>query len=268
MAAAALLVGLLGGPAQAQLFSDDDARRAILDLRSRVDQMQRDLGRRVDELSARVDRLEQTTRGQLELQNQIQAMRQEIASLRGALEVQTNELAKTQRGQRDLSGDVEARLRKLEPVTINLEGRPITVEPGERRLYDAALNAFRAGEFKTALAGFGQLQAVYPQSAYGPMLSFWSGSSQYALRDYKTAIAQLQSFVKAAPDHPRVPDALVIIGSAQTDLGDRKAATETYKSVIERHEGTPAAQAAKDRLAALNSAAAKRPTPAAPAAPR
>jgi tol-pal system protein YbgF len=249
-AAVALVAATL--PAQAQLFSDDEARRAILDVRSRVEQLQREMLKRIEDLSARVERLEQTTRGQLELQNQIQAMRQEIASLRGALEVQTNELSKTQRGQRDLASELDARIKRFEPVAVSLDGRQVNVDQSERRAYEAALATFRGGDFRGAQTAFQQFQVAYPQSPYGPNATYWMGSSQYAQKDNKGAIATLQAFVQRYPEHPRAADALLTVGNAQVDLGDRKAATETFRAVTEKFDGSGAAQTARERLVSLS----------------
>jgi tol-pal system protein YbgF len=251
-AGAALLLVCTAIPVQAQLFSDDEARRAILDVRSRVEQLQRDTLRRVEELSARIDRLEQTTRGQLDLQNQIQTMRQEIASLRGQLEVQTNELVKTQRSQRDLAADFDGRLKRFEPVAVSIDGRQVNVDPAERRAYEGALAVFRAGDFRGAQSAFQQFSAVYPQSPYAPNVQYWIGSSQYAQKDSKGAITTLQAFVQKHPDHPRAADALLTVGNAQSDAGDRKAAADTFKLVTEKYDGSGAAQTARERLAALS----------------
>ncbi len=251
-AAAALVLAGAAVPAHAQLFSDDEARRAILDVRSRVEQLQRDTQKRIEEMSARLDRLEQTTRGQLELQNQIQAMRQEIATLRGQLEVQTNELAKTQRSQRDLVADVDGRLKRFEPVAVSIDGRQVNVDPAERRAYEGALAVFRAGDFRGAQSAFQQFAAAYPQSPYSPSVQYWIGSSQYAQKDNKGAIATLQAFAQKYPDHPRAADALLTVGNAQLDAGDRKAAADTFKLVTEKYDGSGAAQTARERLAASN----------------
>jgi tol-pal system protein YbgF len=249
---AALLLAATALPAPAQLFSDDEARRAILDVRGRVEQLQRDLLRRIEDLSSRIDRLEQTTRGQLDLQNQIQAMRQEIATLRGQLEVQTNELAKTQRSQRDLAGDIDGRLKRFEPVAVSLDGRQVNVDPAERRAYEGALAVFRAGDFRGAQSAFQQFAAAFPQSPYSPSVQYWIGSSQYAQKDNKGAIATLQAFAQRYPDHPRAADALLTVGNAQLDAGDRKAATDTFRLVTEKYDGSGAAQTARERLAAAN----------------
>jgi tol-pal system protein YbgF len=249
-------------PAHAQLFTDDEARRAILDLRSRVETMQRDLIRRIEELSARVDRLEQTTRGQLELQNQIQAMRQEIAGLRGQLEVQTNELSKTQRSQRDLASEIDGRIRRFEPVAVTVDGKQVNVDVAERRAYEGALAIFRAGDFKGAQTAFQQFQGAYPQSAYGPGVTYWIGSSQYAQKDNKGAVATLQGFVQRHPDHPRAADALLTVGNAQAEAGDRKAAADTFRTVVEKYDGSGAAQTARERLAQVSAPPAPAPAPA------
>ena len=250
--AVALSLTLGALPVKAQLFSDDEARRAILDVRSRVEQLQRETNRRLDEMSARIERLEQTTRGQLDLQNQIQSLRQELATLRGAVEVQTNELSKTQRSQRDLASEIDGRIRRFEPVAVTIDGRQVNVDPAERRAYEGALALFRAGDFRAAQSALQQFQGAYPQSAYGPIVQYWIGSSQYAQKDNKAAIATLQTFVQRYPDHPRAADALLTVGNAHADSGDRKAAADTFKAVTEKYENSGAAQTARERLTTVS----------------
>ncbi len=249
---AAALLAAMAQPAQAQLFSDDEARRAILDLRGKLDVMQRDLTRRIDDLQTRLERMEQGSRGQLDLQNQLASMRQEIATLRGALEVQGNDLAQTDKRQRDAGQDLDTRLKRLEPTALNLDGKQITVDPAERRAYEAALAQLRNGDFKGAQAAFQQFQSVYPQSAYAAAVQYWIGSSQYAQKDNKAAIASLQTFVQRYPEHPRTPDALLTLGNALTDSGDRKAAGEAFRLIVQKFPDSTAAPTARDRLAALS----------------
>lgn len=255
-------------PAGAQLFSDSEARRAILDVRGRVEEMQQEFSRRLDGLQARIDRLEQMTRGQLENQNEIQMLRQEIATLRGQLEVQTNELAQTQRRQRDLAAEVDTRLKRFEPVAVTIDGKPFNVEVNERRAFDGAMTLFRNGDFRGAAAALQQFLVAYPQSPYGPGAQYWLGSAQYALKDPRAAAATLQTFVARNPDHPRVPDALLTLGNALAETGDRAAAADVFKQVVTRYEGTSAAQTARDRLLSVSQEPAAAPAaPASPAAP-
>jgi tol-pal system protein YbgF len=248
MTGVAALWLLLPGPASAALLSDDEARRAIIDLRGRLEVQARDSQRRVDEL---VSRLEQSIKGQLELQNQIELLRQEVAALRGQIEVQANELAQTQRRQRELFADIDGRVKRFEPVQAQVDGRTVNVDPDERRQFEAALAQFRAGEFADAIAAFQQLRSRWPSSAYVPGALYWQGSAQYATKDYKAAIGTHETLLARFPEHPRAADALLNIGFSQAEGGDRKTARKTLESVGTKFPGSQAAQLARERLATL-----------------
>ena len=245
------VVLLAAAPGAHALFSDDEARKAILDVRGRVQVLQQQTNERLDELSRRLERLEQTSRGQLELQSQLDTMRQEIARLRGQLEVQTHELATMQRQLRDQMATVDTRIKRFEPVSTQIDGRTVTVDQSEQRAFDAALALFRAGDFRGALTAFQLFRSQYPESPYMPGVLFWIGSSQFALKDYKSAIASHQALISQYPDNPRAADALLNVGYAQAESGDRRAARATLESVSSRYPDSQAAALAKERLASL-----------------
>lgn len=268
VAFATALSALVPGPAQA-IFDDNEARQAIVALRdesraanreltqklteanARIVELATRLDSRLVELSARIERLESGARGQLELQAQLEALRQEIAALRGKVEVQTNELAQTQRQQRELFATVDGRLRRFEPVQVTIDGQGVQVDQAERRSFDAALALFRAGDFRGALTAFQQFRIAYPESLYGAGAAFWVGSSQFALKDYKGAIETHAALIALKPDGPRVPDATLNLGFAQIESGDTNAGRKTLEGLITKFPASGAAQAAKDRLAAL-----------------
>jgi tol-pal system protein YbgF len=243
-ALAALLASVAIG-AQAGVFDDDEARKAILDLRAKVDNTQKDL-------SARIDKLEAAQQGQLDLSNQIEGVRQDLARLRGQIELLTNAVATQEKRQRDFYTDLDARLRKLEPQQVTVDGKTAAVDQVESRTYDGALNQFKANDFKGAIASFDQFLRQYPESVYAPSAQYWMGTSYYAQRDYKNAIATQQQLIKAYPDSARVADAMLNIGSSQIDMGDKKAARKTLDSLIATYPDSPAAGVAKDRLASLH----------------
>ena len=93
--------------ASAGLLDDDEARKAILDLRSKVENLSRDMNARIDTKSDKS--------AALELINQHEQTMQEIARLRGQLEVLSNEIATSQKRQKDFYADLDARITKLEP---------------------------------------------------------------------------------------------------------------------------------------------------------
>jgi tol-pal system protein YbgF len=256
LARGALALALLvAAPAAHALFSDDEARKAILDLRGRVQQSQEETGQRLAKVEAQLaellTRVDQLSRGRLDDTAQFEKLRQEIAKLRGQVEVQANELAVTQRQLRDQLATVDTRIRRFEPVDVEIDGRSVTVDQREKRAFEAALTLFRSGDFKAALPAFRQFQTEHPDSAYAPAVHFWIGSSQFALKDYKGAIASHETLVSKFPSNPRVPDALLNIGYAQAESGDRAAARRTLQSLADKHPQSPAAQLARDRLVAL-----------------
>ena len=257
--AAALLVamGSFAGPAWA-IFGDDEARKAVLEVRGKLEVFQREtlrqlneLGRQQADMEQRLGRLEQGQRVNLDQQNQLEALRQEVARLRGQLEVQYNELSQTRKSQKDLTAALDTRLKQFEPVQVTLDERTFNVDQNEKRAYDAALETFRASDFKGAIAAFQSFQKSYPDSPYLPWVLYWQGGAQYANGEHKGAIGTLEQLARKHPDNPRVPDAMLILGNAQADAGDRKSARETFKTIGDKYPGTPASGVAKERMAAL-----------------
>ena len=240
------------------LFGDDEARRAVLEVRDKLEVFQREtlrqlneLGRQQADMEQRLARVEQGQRVNLEQQNQLEALRQEVARLRGQLEVQLNELSQTRKQQKELSTALDSRLKQFEPVPVTIDDKGYNVEQAEKRAYEGALEMFRASDFKGAIAAFQSFLKTYPDSPYRPLVLYWQGGAQYANGEFKGAIATLEQLASRFPDNPRVPDALLILGNAQADGGDRKAARETFKSIGDKFPGTPASGAAKERMAAL-----------------
>jgi len=245
LAAALMLLVVL--PAHAQLFGgDDEARKAILQIREQIKVLQQ----RETEMTARLDRMESAQRNQLELVNQLDLLRQENARLRGQVETLTNELATLQKRNRDLYADLDARLKKMEPQSVTVDGRTAAVDRAELAAYEGPLAQFRAGDFKGSLPGFQQFVARYPTSAYAPAAQYWIGSAYFAIKDYKSAIAAHRTLIERYPDSPRVPDALLSMAESQVQLGDRKSANATLTRIIKEFPDTDAAKIARDRLPA------------------
>ncbi len=247
-----LLLALAGASAHAELFPDNEARKAIVELREKVANDGRDTSARLDQIAQQLDQqMQQSARAQLDLTQQIEALRREVAALRGTVEVLQKDVADLQKRQRDTFTDIDSRLKKQEPQKVIIEGRETLVDPEQIRAYNAAFEQFRASQFAQSANGFALYQTMYPSSPYVPLARFWLGNAQFATRDFKTAITTLQSFIKAYPEHSKVPDALVSIGNCQIELNDKKAARVTLRSVIDKYPGSPAAENAKERLATI-----------------
>ena len=248
------------------MFDDDEARKAILDLRQRIDtsrqssdsglqrlqDSQNDLVRRNTEEST------QLRRSLVDLQNQIEALRSDVARLNGQNEQAGRDLMELQRRQKDLAQGqqelvrgVDERVSKFEPAKVTVDGREFLAQPAERTAFDAALASFRAGDFAAAQSAFLSLLSRYPKTGYGPSSLFWLGNAQYATRDYKEAITNFRILLSAAPDHPKAPEALLSIANCQIELKDVRGARKSLEDLARNYPQSEAAQAGKERLARL-----------------
>jgi len=266
LAAYGLLLALLAAalPAQAQLFGgDDQARRAIIELRERVEanrvtaeqanqaqqQQQAELTKRLDE------ELLGLRRNLVEIGTQNDALRRELAELRGHNERLAHLVAEMQRQQRDLQRDWQAqldqRLRPLEPLTVTVEGVEFQARPEEVQAFDAAMVVLRASDFERAARLFGEVVAQFPRSGYVVPALYWQGNAQYAARQHAAAVETFRRMIAASPRHPRVPDALLGIANAHIAQRDNRAARAALQELIQSHPTTEAAAVARERLARL-----------------
>ncbi len=226
--------------ASAALFDDDEARKAILDLRSKVDSVSRDLNARIDTKADKTITLDMISQREQTLQD--------IAKLRGQIEVLANELANTQKQQKDFYSDLDARLRKLEPREVTIDGQQAAVGVSEQSSYEAALAVFKSGDYKAAATSLDTFVKRYPDSAYAANAQYWLGNAYYAQRDCKSAITAQQLVVKNYADSPKAADAMLNIASCYTELKDKANAKKTLDALISRYPDSNAAQTAKERL--------------------
>lgn len=244
---AALLA--LAAPAHA-LFADDEARKAIIDLRAKVAQLE-EAQKKLASSQDVQDQLATLRRSLAELVNQNEQLRAEIARLRGTNEQLTKDFSDTQRRLADQLAGFDGRLKPLEPQQVQLDGKAFKVEPEEQRQYEAAMGLLRRGDFAEAAAAYEAFLRRFSVSGYGDSVRFWLGNAQYGQRQYKDAIASFRAFIAAAPQHARVPEALLAIGNCQIEMKDAKAAKRTLGDLVKAHPASEAAQAAKERLVGL-----------------
>ncbi len=239
----------------AALFEDDEARKAILDLRQRVENVRLAADasekRQASEIGRVSEENSQLRRSLLDIQGQIEASKQDLAKLRGQNEQLARDLADLQRRQKDLVMGVDDRFKKFEPVNVTVDGREFKAEPAEKRDFEAALAVFRKGDFPAAQSSLFDFLKRNPSSGYAPSAFFWLGNAQYATRDYKEAIANFKAVVSQAPDHLRAPEALLSVANCYAELKDNRSARRTLDELIKIYPQSEAAVAGKERLARL-----------------
>ncbi|MEY3528070.1 MAG: hypothetical protein RLZZ549_553 [Pseudomonadota bacterium] len=212
------------------ILSDDEARRAILELRKSVSASQAAI---------------------LDLQNQLDKQKSENAQLRGQIESLQKQSDDLNNNQKSFYQDLDARVSRLEPQNVEVEGVTGIVQAGEKSSYDEALKSFQAGQIKNADSEFTSFIRKYPSSPYLPLALYWSGNTKYALKDYKAAITQLQGLISRYPGHQRVPAAILTMANANLESGKKAVAKKLFTDLIAKYPDSDAANEAKPILAGI-----------------
>lgn len=267
-------------PARAALFGDDVARKQVAEQQRRVDA----LYQQHEQLAERLARMEEALKNQpvMALASQIEAIREDMRQLRGQMEVLGHNIDMAAKRQRDMYVDLDSRLRRLEQsagggtppsapsptapapgassapppaMATAPAGAPSTATAGasgdEGKVYEAAQQQRRAGNYQGTIAALQAFLAQYPKSPLAPRAQYWIGDSYYNLREFRSAIASQQKLIATYPDSSSVPDALLNIASSQLELGESAAARKTMDGLVARYPASDAAEKAKRRLATL-----------------
>jgi tol-pal system protein YbgF len=257
-------------PLQAQaFFGDDEARKAIIDLRQRVEVIRQtveanrqvvETNRQQSDAAAAEAREAQavTRRSQLELANQIEQLRADMARLRGQHEQLLRDVSDLQRQQKDAQNALDERLRLLEPLSVTHDGATFAAVPAEKREFEAAMDVLRSSEFEAAAKAFAQFLRRYPDSGYAASGLYWLGNAQYAVRAYKESMDSHSRLIARFPAHLRTPEAMLAVANSQIELKDIRTARRTLEDLVKAHPESEAATAARERLTKLR----EQPTPA------
>jgi tol-pal system protein YbgF len=236
-------------PLQAHaLFGDDEARKAIIELRQKVD-----ANKQASDAAAAEAREGDagTRRSMLELSNQIEQLRAELARLRGQNEQLAREVSELQRQQKDVQVGIDERLRQVEPLRVEYDGQTFTAAPAEKNDFEAAMAQLRKSEFQPAAAAYAAFLQRYPASGYTPSVLYWLGNAQYANRAYKEAVTTHGRLVREFPAHVRTPEAMLAMANSHVELKDARTAKTTLENLVKVHPNSEAAAAARERLARL-----------------
>ena len=249
----ASLVGALCAPlAHAGLFDDDEARRAILDLRQKLEQVNEQQRVRQTELNTQMlDQIGQLRSSLLDLSNQLELMRTENAKLRGQVEQLAKDVSELQVQMKDVKQGVDDRLKRLEPQKATVDGKEFMADAEEIRQYEAAMAQVRSGDFAAASTSLAVFRSRYPSSGYRQSVLFWLGNAQYGKRDYNEAIATFRAFASSYPGDLRAPEALLAVANCHIELKDTRTARKVFDELFKTYPNSEAALAGKERLAAL-----------------
>lgn len=200
--------------------------------------------------------LQSTSQGQLQVLNEIERLRADVARLRGSLE-ETSRMATTGKSQqKDFYVDLDQRLKKLEPVTVTVNGIAYKVSPEEKSKFDEMRELLKAAEFKKVAAAADAFELTYPSSSLLANVLLTKGTAYYGDANYKASILARQEFIDKYPNHPARPDVTLNLAASQAESGNANAARSTLEGLVKAYPNSPAAAEAKERLKAAAKAAA------------
>ncbi|UOD50813.1 tol-pal system protein YbgF [Orrella daihaiensis] len=195
-------------------FTDSEARQAILELRQEL--------RTLTETSQRAS---------LQLANRIDMLEQELTRLRAQIEEMGGPRAALGSGSNEQPEQAK--------------------DSKEQAAFDGAMDLYRKGDFKGSAESLSAFLTLYPESVLAPTAQFYLGSANYANKNYRGAISVLNTMAGKFPDHPRAPDALLVIAGSEFELNQRTAAKATLEKIVKNYPNTAAAQSAQERLKLL-----------------
>lgn len=234
------------GVAHAQLFGgDDQARRAILDLRAKVDQQAQEFEQKLNSQQLQSSEEAVNTRRQLlELTTQLEQLRRELAALRGDNERLAHELDLAKR-------QTEERLKPLEPAIVSMDGLEFKALPEESQAFDAAMAELRSSQFSLAAELFANMRIRFPASGYMGHVLYWEGNAHYAARKYAAAVQSFDRLSKAFPRHPKAAESLLSLANCHVELKDVRAARAALERLVKDYPQSEAAATARERLSRL-----------------
>jgi tol-pal system protein YbgF len=237
--------------ATAGLFADDDARKQVKQLETRIVKLEQALA------AAEADK-EQNISSMLDLQMQMEVMNTELRKLRGQNEDLVHNLQDAEKRQKDFYIDLDTRMRRFEGGEAagageRADGRKdVAADPvGENRAFEAAYSLYKAENYRNAAIAFRDFLKNYPQSVHEANVRYWMGNAYFLLKDWKNSVSSYQTLIEKFQDHPRVPEAMFNIADSQLNLKNKTAAKKTLKQLISQFPGSDASERAKKRLASI-----------------
>jgi len=249
LAASLCLLGLFAPTAQAALFEDEEARRAILDLRQRLenqrqtqlqsseqtlqkslDQSQKQFEVLRKQVEIDINQSKQDNRqAVLQLQAQIEVLKQDIASLRGEREQLLREITLLQRAQKDTNVEIEERFQKINSLLAKQEAAPPPPVKEE---------APKSSKVNVQVDGFEFL--AEPEEKR----DFEAAFVLFRKGDFAAAAKEFAQFVKVYSASGYKPSALYWLGSARFARRDFNEAIAQLKGLANdfpNHVRTPEA---------------------------
>jgi len=131
-----------------------------------------------------------------------------------------------------------------EPADANADGQPqslVAALPGgdAESLYQQGYGALLQKDYAGAEGAFSQLVATFPNNPLAGNAQYWIGETYYARGQYKNAADAFLKGYKAYKSGEKAPDALLKLGMALAQLGQKDAACSTFNELKTKFPAAP-----------------------------
>ena len=100
--------------------------------------------------------------------------------------------------------------------------------------YGEARKAQSSGDHKTAIKYFSELEIYYPHSPYSQLAPIETGYAYYKLKQFDTAVKEVERFINTYPDHDNIDYAYYLKGLARSEQAHKRTDldTESTETII------------------------------------
>ena len=201
------------------LFGDDEARKAILELR---------------------DQLKSQQEVQMSLYDRLEKLTKEVEDL-------TNSVGKEKQNAETIYDDLSNRLNEMDPKA-KAAAAASDREISAKQELDRCLSVFQKGDANQAIKCFSGMTQKYSRTKVYPDALYWLGSSYYMKGNFAQTIATEQRLISGYSKHAKVPEAYLLVGMAQMDSKKTAEAKATFNKLIKLYPKSSAAGLAKKQM--------------------
>jgi len=225
-------------------------------------------GDRVRSLSVKTDEMNLLA---IDIKRDQEQLRTELKSLRESVDTLSSQVvaknAATTQELKELSQrleellmtfeDLSQRQEALRSAVLDLEdiistlpskGSKKTKRKSRKRIFAAARQDYNRSRYDSAVMGFRNYMAAYPNSSAADDAQYWIGESFFATKQYRKAVTEFTRVLENYPKSDRTAETLLRLGICYMRLNEPKKGAEFFAKLSNRFPDSNEARLAKAEL--------------------
>ncbi len=137
------------------------------------------------------------------------------------------------------------------PADVTSPLDPVILPQSAAAVFQAAQGDYLSGRYDSAIEGFREVVANYPQSTNAASAQFQIAQSYNLKKDCRSAVPEYRRFIEDYPDAEDREEGLYMLGWCYNDIGQRNEARQIYERLTEEYPDSTWAIMARQRLEAM-----------------